>query len=714
MKLVLILLLFLIINHTLLYSQTFAVKTDVKPIIDGILENIWDNASKFTSFKQMEPEILAEATIKTEGYFLYDEENIYVAMKMFQDKNTIRSSNGRKDAEIILDGDYMAFIVDPLNNYAQAFFFGVNAVNAVIDGHVDENGTAFIEWDGIFNSEVYISDNYWNVEIQVPLSTINFQDKMVQDWNVRFLRNYSQNQEVQVSRIEDINGPHRLTNYNKLFGLKGLYKEYQFRITPYIYSLYNDDFLTGTDYFKGKVGGEVRYSPSSSMTILSTVNPDYAQIETDREVINVSDLPTQYPEKRPFFIESSDFYPGAAVNTRNITNIKTGLKIRKLGDLLKYDVTGVLDGDNNQWLLSNIKLSKSNSYIAEVIGGIKNQKSRYDYNVTSHLQKWFLNRRFSFSNWIGTINSLDRGKNEWEVFTGAGWNTRNFGISFSNHIKSQFYNPNIVGWNYLSNLNKYSTSFRYSVINEVGFLRTIHFKSNPVYFDLVTPSSNSYWSLKVGFESILHLNDYMGNWSLNFFYYPTTTQNFRYRKVNDYEENRIYEDEVSRFVLIDDRLNSLYFELESDITKALGFSFSYNNNQVRKSKADQFSSEIYWKITPSSVIKYSFDFIKIYGSEYQSKLEQLINRLEVEYNITDKLNIRAIVQPNIYKLPHNDNYKSDIIAYNFTFSWEYMSGSFMYLVYNNYKNIEEKDFKYNSVLDNNQFLILKINKSLSF
>ena len=61
-----------------------------------------------------------------------------------------------------------------------------------------------------------ISDDYWNVEIQVPLNTINFQDKEVQDWNIRFMRYYSQNQEVQVSELVDINGPYRLTNYTKL------------------------------------------------------------------------------------------------------------------------------------------------------------------------------------------------------------------------------------------------------------------------------------------------------------------------------------------------------------------------------------------------------------------------------------------------------------------------------------------------------------------
>ena len=219
-----IFLFFLVLNSILLYSQTRAVRTNIKPKIDGVLEEVWQNASKFTSFKQVEPEILANATIRTEAYFLYDEENLYIAVKSFQDMKTIRSSNARKDADIVWESDYVTFSVDPLDNFAQAFFFTVNAANAVGDGFADEGGVTYTEWDGIFFSAARISNDYWTVEMRIPLSTLNFQDKEVQDWNVTFYRHYSQNQEIDASSLVDVNGPYRLTNYNKLTGLTGLEK----------------------------------------------------------------------------------------------------------------------------------------------------------------------------------------------------------------------------------------------------------------------------------------------------------------------------------------------------------------------------------------------------------------------------------------------------------------------------------------------------------
>ena len=320
----------------------------------------------------------------------------------------------------------------------------------------------------------------------------------------------------------------------------------------------------------------------------------------------------------------------------------------------------------------------------------------------------------SLSNWVGTINSPERGHNEWEVFTGAGWNTRNFAISFSNHIKSKFYNPNIVGWNYLSNLNKFSLSIRYSIINESGFFRTVHFKSASVLYDLVTPAGNSYLNNSIGIESFLHLNDYLGNWSLNFYYYPPIIQKFRFRNVEGYDGKLIYEDEISKFVLVDDKSSGVSADLESDSSKGIGFNAHYDNSHVRKSKADYISSGFYWKITPATLVKYSLDYIKIYGSEYQNKFEQIINRIQLEYNITDKINIRAIIQPNTWKMPESDNFRNISSAYNLTLSWQYMPGSFIYFVYSNYKNSTESDVVPETVANHGHTFVLKINKSFLF
>lgn len=705
---------FIILIYANGYSQHLAVKTNSSPKIDGVIEDLWMNSTRFESFKQIAPNILAEPTVKSEGYFFYDEDNIYMAMKLYQRKNTIHSNRGRKDSELVSEGDIALFAIDPMNNRNTAYFFVVNATNAVEDGTLSEDGTKSKDWDGIFYSAVNISDDYWSVEIQVPLNTIGFQNKEIQNWGISFFRYYAQNQEQIVSRLSDIHNPYRLTNFDTVNDLVGLKKSNNFRLLPYLYSTNENNFLLNNSKYRGKLGGELIYTPNPSLQILATFNPDYAQLETDKEVINVSDLPTEYPEKRPFFTESSDFYPGAAVNTRNIVDIQAGLKVKQLSELLKYDVTGVLDGENNKWLLSNIKLTDNVSYLAEIIGGLKNHESTNNYNVTTHVIAWLFDKRLSIYNWFGTINNPIRDKNEFETVNAIKWKSRNWDTGIWSHYRSKYYNPNIVGWNYLSNLVIYKTWLNYSIINESGFFRNNTFGITAFYNDLTSPQSNSYFTFDIVSNNLFHPSELLGNWSFQITFTPKSNQQFRYRKVENYNDNMIFEDAISKFVLIEDAANTVAVDLQSDYSKNFGGRLNYNNYHVRASKANNLETEVYWKLGSSSIIKYSLSYINIEGSPYQDKYEQVIHRLQIEYNITDKLNIRGIIQPNTSRLPNQNEYENRIQAFNVTLSWEYMPGSFLYFVYNKYEDSEKEALQSRALLVNNQSFIIKLNKSLSF
>lgn len=690
-----------------------AIRTRVNPTIDGVLEDVWKTGTRFGAFKQIEPDILADATVRTEGYFLYDEENIYMAMKLYQRRNSIHSSRARKDADLIKAGDYVTFSLDPVGNGNTAFFFTINAENANRDGTYDEYGTENTQWDAPFNSATLISDEYWTVEVQVPLTSLSFQDKDIQEWGIRLYRHFAQNQEMAVSNLVDINNPYRLTNLDRLVGLAGLNKRTNLQLSPYIYSHNETDLLNRSTFTQGKTGGELRYTPSSSMTLLATVNPDYAQLETDKEIINVSDLPTEYPEKRPFFTQSSDFYTNAAVNTRNIVDIKAGLKIRQLGDIAKYDITGVLDGEDNGWLFGHLIIGDNTSYLAELTSGLKDQISRDDYNVTAHLMKWFFDKRLVFSHWVGTINNPGKMKNEWETVNNIRWLSRTFVAGWWSHYKTKLYNPYIVGWNYLSNEFHSMMWTKYSIINGSGLLRTASLNTQFDYFSLTSPSGHSYSTITFTQEDIFNLGEDLGNWSLSLVYAPPTNQKFRYRQFDATQTDQIFEDAFSKFTLVDDKAPSYSGEVRSDDSKTLGLTLRYSSNHVRHARADNVNSEVYWKIGGDAVVRYSLGFIDIHGSKYQDRYSQLINRLQLEYNLTERFNIRLILQPDVVRLPGSDDYLTQSLASNVTISWEYWPGSYVYLVYGRYRNVEEANAVPRSTLRSEQSVVLKINKSFS-
>ena len=69
------------------------------------------------------------------------------------------------------------------------------------------------------------------------------------------------------------------------------------------------------------VGGDARIGLGTNLTLNATVNPDFGQVEVDPAVVNLSDVETFYPEKRPFFVEGSSnfaFGQGGAIELLGI------------------------------------------------------------------------------------------------------------------------------------------------------------------------------------------------------------------------------------------------------------------------------------------------------------------------------------------------------------------------------------------------------------
>ena len=58
----------------------------------------------------------------------------------------------------------------------------------------------------------------------------------------------------------------------------------------------------------GDLGLDVSYLPSPAVRVNFTVNPDFAQVESDREEVNLTRFSLFYPERREFFLEGQEFF----------------------------------------------------------------------------------------------------------------------------------------------------------------------------------------------------------------------------------------------------------------------------------------------------------------------------------------------------------------------------------------------------------------------
>jgi hypothetical protein len=683
-------------------------------IIDGSLDDpIWFKSQKTSNLVQIEPDILAPSAVQSEFYFTHDAQNIYIGGRLYEEKGVISASNARKDDEKITRGDYITIGLDPLNNGNSAYFFRINPVNAQADGIIDIDGNFDCSWDAVFVSETKITDHYWTFEMKIPLTSITFQNKKTQDWGVMFSRYYANAQELSINRIADKNAPFRISLFPKIEGISELKKRKNIIFTPYVFGFAGYSALRDSIEQKGKLGGEIKYNPNPSTTIYMTVNPDYAQIETDKEVINVSDIPTTYPEKRMFFTESSDMYPGLAVNTRNITDINAGIKVRKVGANAKMDFTAVYDKEKNIWGTTDIRLTDNSNYHFEVISGIKSNKTNYlkdyNYNITLHGKLYFFDKKMQIYTWYGTVNMKDGRSSEYESVNAVKWISRFWNAGVWNHMLSQLYNPGIVGTPTLSNQFVMDGWIGYTLYNSQGFLRKMSLTTHVLRYALFTSNHNVYYENANEMNNQIYMGKILGNWTLNLTYKPALNAKFRYRNSQNFNHQQEYIDNIGPFVQVDQKATTFIADIKSDASKFISAGLSYDNSLVRKSRANNVSLNLFLRLSSKMMLDYSFNSINVKGSAYQIAYRQTIHRIKAEYNFTKKMNLRFVFQPISTRQPFgilNTNYNKNI-----TLSWEFIPGGNLFIVYNNFKNADTNIKLDKQTTANDHSLVCKISKS---
>lgn len=102
----------------------------------------------------------------------------------------------------------------------------------------------------------------------------------------------------------------------------------------------------GTGGADAKAGLDAKLGVSPTLTADVTLNTDFAQVESDQQVINLTRFPTFFPEKREFFLESSGLFdigtPGRVqlFYSRRVGLDSTGVPVPIIGGALVYGKQG--------------------------------------------------------------------------------------------------------------------------------------------------------------------------------------------------------------------------------------------------------------------------------------------------------------------------------------------------------------------------------------
>jgi hypothetical protein len=274
--------------------------TETPPVIDGFIERIWETADSAYNFLQVEPGVKEQPTEKSVAYALQDGENLYLALRCYAD--TIKPI-----ACLTADEDWIAVGIDPFGSRNTAYYFIVYASGIGQDGWVLDDGRSRDDsWEGVWYRSVGLYDDRWEIELKIPFKSIRYK-KDLAEWGIQFVRYSASNRETNTwTDFEELE-PEMVSNYGSLTNLNP-------QTTGHYFEFYPEGFLRYDQYpgEKGKVkprlSMNLEWDMTPQATLSATAYPDFAQIESDPYTLNLSQYPTYFNERRPFFIEGSDIF----------------------------------------------------------------------------------------------------------------------------------------------------------------------------------------------------------------------------------------------------------------------------------------------------------------------------------------------------------------------------------------------------------------------
>ena len=282
-----------------------AIKVLNRPRIDGVLDDpVWEQVEFQGDFIQRVPVTGAPPTEKTVFAIIYDDENVYFGVHMYESEpDKIRISEMRRDGSLFND-DSFEMVLDTFHNHRNAYNFIINAAGSVIDAMVGEDGKIWNRnWDGIWTAKTSIDDSGWSLEIAIPWQTLRFRegDDIIMGGN--FVRRIIRKNEFDYWRLVPLyagrEGQTRISEAGDISGFNGLKMRGNFDFKPFLTGgLQRDDFVSED---LSDVGVDLKANITSTLTADFTYNTDFAQIEADQEQINLARFDLFFPEKRDFF-----------------------------------------------------------------------------------------------------------------------------------------------------------------------------------------------------------------------------------------------------------------------------------------------------------------------------------------------------------------------------------------------------------------------------
>lgn len=258
--------------------------------IDGIAEeSAWTDAEPAKDFFMVSPMDTSYARVLTEVRMTYDDANLYISATCYQPNAKSYAVESLRRDFAYTKNDNFLLIIDPFDDQTNGFTFGVNAAGAQWDGLIFNSNGYDLSWDNKWYSEVKHYEDRWVFEAAIPFKSIRYK-KGIKTWGINFSRlDIKVPEKSAWAKIpRQFNVASLAYTGNLLWDQAPPDAGTNVSVIPYVLGGFTRDYENNRSAkFRKEIGADAKIGITSSLNLDLTVNPDFSQIEVDKQVTNL-------------------------------------------------------------------------------------------------------------------------------------------------------------------------------------------------------------------------------------------------------------------------------------------------------------------------------------------------------------------------------------------------------------------------------------------
>ncbi len=312
------------------YQLTIHQATSAIEIDGAMNEPTWETAQVATDFFMVTPMDTSAAKVRTDVRMTYDSEHLYLLAVCYHAlPGPYMVESLRRDFAFGKNDNFLLFM-DPFEDQTNGFSFGANAAGAQWDGIMFEGGSVDLSWDNKWTSEVKNYVDRWIFEAAIPFKSIRYK-KGITQWGINFSRNDLKTTEKSSWAPVPRQFPTASLAYTGtlVWDQPPPQAGPNISLIPYVLGGLSKDYTNEKPtVYRKDAGFDAKVAVTSSLNLDLTINPDFSQVDVDRQVTNLSRFELFFPEKRQFFLENGDLFANFGyANIRPFFSRRIGLGV---------------------------------------------------------------------------------------------------------------------------------------------------------------------------------------------------------------------------------------------------------------------------------------------------------------------------------------------------------------------------------------------------